>query len=69
MYVATPLEECEKLDKKGLYEKARAGQLQNFTGISAPYEVPQNPDVTVDVSKQSTEECVEAIYEAIKDRI
>ncbi len=69
VYVATPLEECEKRDKKGLYEKARAGQLQNFTGISAPYEVPQNPDVTVDVSKQSTEECVEAIYETIKDRI
>lgn len=43
VYVSTPLEECEKRDKKGLYKKAREGALSDFTGISSPYEIPQNP--------------------------
>ena len=45
IYVATPLEECERRDVKGLYARARAGQIENFTGISAPYEAPENPEL------------------------
>ncbi len=46
VYVDTPLEVCERRDPKGMYKRARAGQLPNFTGISAPYEVPEDPDLT-----------------------
>ena len=69
VYVSTPIEECEKRDEKGLYKKARAGEIQNFTGVNAPYEKPTGYDVEVDVSKMSIEECVDAIYEVIKERI
>ncbi len=66
VYVSTPLEVCEQRDIKGLYQRARAGELNDFTGISSPYEVPSNPDVTVDASKLSVEQCVDAILEALK---
>ena len=69
VYVSTPIEECEKRDERGLYKKARAGEIQNFTGVNAPYEEPTGYDVEVDMSKMSLEECVEAIYEVIQDRI
>ena len=45
MFVDTPLEICEARDPKGLYKKARAGEISNFTGLDAPYEVPENPEV------------------------
>lgn len=48
IYVSTPLDICEKRDEKGLYKKARAGEIPNFTGISSPFEVPENPFITVD---------------------
>ena len=69
VYVSTPLEECEKRDVKGLYKEARAGHLINFTGISSPYEIPQNPDITVDTSKNSMEECVDKILKGLEDRL
>ena len=55
VFVDTPLEVAEKRDAKGLYAKARAGQLRNFTGIDSPYEVPENPDVVLDTVAQSPE--------------
>ena len=65
VYVSTPLEECEKRDKKGLYKKAREGALSDFTGISSPYEIPQNPDIVVDTSRHSIEESVDLVVSRI----
>ena len=56
-----PLEICEKRDVKGMYKKARAGEIKNYTGISAPYEPPKEPDIEVLTGYQSLEECVEII--------
>jgi sulfate adenylyltransferase len=56
VHVATPLEECEARDRKGLYAKARAGQLPRFTGISDPYEPPGDADVTIDTRRTTAEE-------------
>jgi adenylylsulfate kinase len=56
-----PLEVCEERDVKGLYKKARQGKIKNYTGISAPYEEPLNPDLKVNTSAQSLDECVELI--------
>jgi adenylylsulfate kinase len=66
IYVATPLEECERRDVKGLYARARRGELRNFTGIDDPYEVPQHPELTLDTRTLSVEQSVErvlALYE------
>lgn len=66
VYVSTPLEECEKRDVKGLYQKARAGKIPNFTGITSQYEEPEHPDITIDTSKHTLEECAEIILEGLK---
>lgn len=66
VYISTPLEECEKRDVKGLYKEARSGKIPNFTGVSSPYEAPENPSITVDTSKYSVEECVDMILEGLK---
>lgn len=66
VYVNTPLEECEKRDVKGLYKAARAGEIFDFTGISSPYEAPQNPDIEVVTPQNSVEECVNLIVEKIE---
>ena len=50
IHVATPLEECERRDRKGLYAKARRGEIEHFTGISSPYEVPADADLTFDTT-------------------
>lgn len=55
VYVSTPLAECERRDPKGLYKKARAGQIKNFTGISDPYETPKNPAIEIDTSQMTLE--------------
>ena len=68
VFVNTSLEECERRDVKGLYRKARAGEIKNMTGISAPYEAPVNPDVEVS-HLYTVEESVEIIYQAIKDKL
>lgn len=65
VYVNTPLEECERRDVKGLYKKARRGELENFTGINSPYEAPEHPDVIVDTSKCSLDECVEYLLSCL----
>ena len=69
IYVSTPLEECERRDVKGLYAKARKGEIPNFTGISSPYEAPTSPDIEIDTSKCSLEEAVDYIIEKIEDRL
>ncbi len=69
VYVATPLEECERRDVKGLYAKARSGEIPNFTGISSPYEIPRNPDLVVDTMEYSVDELVDKILERIKSII
>lgn len=65
IFVSTSLEECEKRDVKGLYKKARAGEIPNFTGISSPYEKPVNPDIEIDTSKYSIEEATDIIVKKI----
>lgn len=69
VFVDAPLEVCEERDVKGVYKKARAGQIPNFTGISAPYEAPQNPDIHVQTERRSVEECVKQIIEFLMPRI
>lgn len=61
VYVSTPLEECERRDVKGLYKMARSGKLANFTGVNSPYEPPEHPDIVIDTSKGTLEECVDLI--------
>ena len=61
VYISTPLEECERRDVKGLYARARKGEVKNFTGISAPFEAPANPALALDTSHLKLEECVEAL--------
>lgn len=69
IYVSTPLEECERRDVKGLYAKARKGEIKNFTGISAPFEAPAHPALTLDTSVLSPEESVRKLLELILPRI
>ena len=69
VFVSTPLEECEKRDVKGLYAKARKGEIQNFTGISAPFEVPEHPALSLDTSKLSLEESVNRLLEMVLPKI
>jgi bifunctional enzyme CysN/CysC len=66
IYVNAPVEVCEQRDPKGLYKKARAGQIKEFTGVSAPYEAPEKPEVEVHTDKQSVAECVAHIIDHLK---
>jgi len=69
IYINTPLEECERRDTKGLYAKARAGIIKNFTGIDSPYEEPLNPDVEIKTMEMSIEEAVLKILDKLLPRI
>ena len=69
VFVDTPIEVCEERDVKGLYEKARKGEIKNFTGISAPYEKPEEPTLRIDTSKTSIEEALELLVSKIEQRI
>ena len=68
VFISTSLEECEKRDPKGLYKKARAGELKNFTGIDSTYESPENPDLTLDTKKSSAEQLADQIINFLKDK-
>ncbi len=68
VFVACPLEVCEERDVKGLYRRARAGEIAEFTGISAPYEAPQAPDLRLDTSTLSLEECVARVLDLLAAR-
>ncbi|MBX2845973.1 MAG: adenylyl-sulfate kinase [Saprospiraceae bacterium] len=69
IFVNTPLEICEQRDVKGLYKKARAGEIKNFTGIDAPFEAPEQPDVEVKTDGKTIEESVQAVYDQIIEKI
>lgn len=69
IYVSTPLEACEKRDVKGLYAKARKGEIKEFTGISAPFEEPAHPALTLDTSRLSLQESVRQLLELILPRV
>ena len=69
VYVSTPLEECERRDVKGLYAKARRGEIKEFTGISAPFEEPKHPDLTLDTSVISVEQSVNRLLELIMPKV
>lgn len=68
VYVSTPLQECERRDVKGLYKKARMGEIADFTGISSPYEVPGHADITIDTTDRSPEKCVDDIWNVLVER-
>ena len=68
-YVATPLEECERRDVKGLYAKARRGEIKDFTGISSPFEAPIAPTLSIDSTGRDVEECVDEVLKVILDKI
>lgn len=68
VFVNCPLEICEQRDPKGLYKRARAGEIKNFTGISAPYEAPENPEFVLPTGEQTLEESVDSLIQFLADR-
>jgi len=68
IYISTPLEECERRDVKGLYEKARSGEITQFTGIDDPYEAPENPELEIDTTDISVDEAVEKVIQYLEER-
>lgn len=69
IYCQCTLEVCEQRDVKGLYKKARAGEIPNFTGISAPYETPEAPELILDTAKYTVEQCTDRIISALQKAI
>lgn len=69
IYVNTSLEECEKRDVKGLYQKARKGEIKDFTGISAPFDAPENPSLEIKTEELSIEDAVQKLYNFILTKI
>ena len=68
IYVDIPIDVAEQRDPKGLYKKARAGEIKDFTGISAPYEEPLEPEITIKTHEKSVEECVAQIVEWLQEK-
>ncbi|NRA61389.1 MAG: adenylyl-sulfate kinase [Psychrobium sp.] len=68
VHMATPLETCEQRDPKGLYKKARRGEISNFTGIDSDYEAPINPEIVLDTSAHSIDECVAKLTQYLLDK-
>lgn len=69
IFVDTPLHICEERDVKGLYKKARKGEIKNFTGISAPYDKPSNSDIIIHTEGKTPKDCALEIYELIAERL
>jgi adenylylsulfate kinase len=67
-YIKSSLEVCEQRDPKGLYKKARTGEITNMTGISAPYEEPESPELIVETDRFALEECVDRVIQFLRDR-
>ena len=63
IHVSADLSVCEERDPKGLYKKARSGEIPEFTGVSAPYEPPMTPELTIDTAKRQVDECVDQLVE------
>jgi len=68
IYISTPLEECERRDTKGLYKKARLGEISDFTGISSPYEIPEKPDLILDTTNRTVQETVEDMIRKLQEK-
>ncbi|MHA1558466.1 MAG: adenylyl-sulfate kinase, partial [Alphaproteobacteria bacterium] len=68
IHLSAPLEVCEKRDPKGYYKKARTGEMDHFTGISDPYEVPATPEITIDTTNRSVKECTDEIFSYLKKK-
>lgn len=68
MYVKCDVKECEKRDPKGLYQKARNGEISGFTGIDDPYEEPENPEIVVKTDQMTVEQCTEKILKYLKEK-
>jgi len=68
IYCKASLEVCEKRDVKGLYKRARAGEIKNYTGIDSPYEIPENPELIIDTDKESLQESVNNIYSFLESK-
>jgi adenylylsulfate kinase-like enzyme len=68
IYVDAPIAECEKRDPKGLYVRARKGEIAQFTGISSPYEAPEHPDLTLHTESETVEQSVDRIMESLRAR-
>jgi adenylyl-sulfate kinase len=66
VFVRAPLDVCERRDPKGLYKKARAGALKQFTGIDSPYEEPASPELTLDTDRQDLQACVTTLLDALR---
>jgi adenylylsulfate kinase len=69
VFVNAPIEVCEQRDVKGLYKKARAGEVKNFTGIDSPYEVPKNPDVVIHTHQNTVDESLNALLDVVMPKI
>jgi adenylylsulfate kinase len=69
VFLDTPIEVCEARDIKGLYKKARNGEIKDFTGVNAPYEKPENPDLIIDTSRENIDESVRRIVSFIREKI
>ena len=69
VYISTPIEECERRDVKGLYAKARRGEIKDFTGVSSPFEAPEHPDLSLDTSVLSVEESVNLLLNLILPKV
>ena len=69
VYINASVEECERRDVKGLYKKARAGEIKNMTGISAPYEAPENPDIEINTETESIEDAAKRIVDYITPKL
>ena len=69
IFVSTPLEECERRDVKGLYARARRGEIRNFTGIDDPFETPERPELVLDTRTLTVEQSVSAVLERLGDRL
>jgi adenylylsulfate kinase len=68
IYCKCPIETCEKRDVKGLYKKARAGEIRHFTGIESPYEEPENPDLLIDTNENNLDESVKSVISLLQHR-
>ncbi|TVT30948.1 adenylyl-sulfate kinase [Marinobacter vinifirmus] len=68
VFMDTPMDTCEDRDPKGLYQKARAGEIKHFTGITSPYEAPERPEVRLDTSAMSVDQCVESLIDYLSKR-
>ncbi|MCG7990037.1 MAG: adenylyl-sulfate kinase [Candidatus Thiodiazotropha lotti] len=68
VYIRASIETCESRDVKGLYKKAREGVIRNFTGISSPYEEPENPEIVVDTENREVDECVDSLLAALEQQ-